>query len=53
MECNSFWEQIELEKHSIYSTPESGIAGREGIAGIVVTDLDELWTFILNDFCFI
>ena len=46
-----FWEQIELEKYSfysIYSTPESGIAGREGIAGIVVTDLDELWTFILE-----
>ena len=42
MECNIFGEQIELEKYSIYSTPESGIAA------IVVTDLDELWTFILE-----
>ena len=25
---------------------ESGITGRAGIAGIVVIDLDELWTFI-------
>ena len=25
---------------------ESGIAGRPGMAGIVVIDLDELWTLI-------
>ena len=31
--------------HSVYSTSESGIAGRAE-AGIVVRDLDELWTFI-------
>ena len=42
MECNIFWEQIELEEYSIYSTPESGIAGRAGIAGILVIDSDEL-----------
>ena len=41
-----FWEYVELEGYSIYSTPESGIAGRAGIAGIVMTDLDELWNFI-------
>ena len=41
-----FWEQVDLEEHSIYSTSESGIAGRAGIAGIVVIDLDGLWTFI-------
>ena len=46
MECNIFWELVELEEYSINSTPESGIAGRAGIAGIVVIDLDELWTFI-------
>ena len=49
MECNIFWEQVELEDYSIYSvcsTSEGGIAGRAGIAGIVVIDLDELWTFI-------
>ena len=46
MECNIFWEQVELEEYSIYSTPESGIAERAGIAGIVVIDLAELWTFI-------
>ena len=47
MECNIFWEYAELEEYSIYSTSESGIAERRGIAGIVVTDLDKLWTFIL------
>ena len=46
MKCRFFWEQVELEEYSIYSTLESGLAGREGIAGIVVIDLDELWTFI-------
>ena len=56
MECDNFWEQVELEEYSIYSvysTLESGIARRAGIAGIVVIDLDGLWTFIpaWNDFC--
>ena len=32
-----------MEAYSIYSTSESGIAGR---AGIVVIDLDGLWIFI-------
>ena len=32
--------KVELEEHSIY------FAERAGIAGIVVIDLDELWTFI-------
>ena len=44
MECDISW--IELEEYSIYSTPKSGIAGRAGIAGIVVIDLHERWTFI-------
>ena len=35
-----------MEEYSIYSTPESGIAGRAGIAGIMVIDLDELWTSV-------
>ena len=48
MECNIFWEQVELEEYSIYSTPESGIDGRAGIAGIVVIDLGERSTFILE-----
>ena len=34
------WKSI--PSNSVYSTLESGIAGREGIAGIVVTDLDRL-----------
>ena len=34
--------------YSIYSTPKSGIDGRAGIAGIVVIDLNELQTFILE-----
>ena len=45
MECSIFWEKVELEEYSIcsvYSTSESGIAGRAGIAGIVVIDLDGL-----------
>ena len=49
MEYNIFWEWVELEKYSIfsvYSTSESGIAGRVGIDGMVVIDLDGLWTFI-------
>ena len=50
MECNIFWEWVELEEYSIcsvYSTLESGIiAGRAGIAGMVVIDLDGLWAFI-------
>ena len=45
MECNIFWEWVELEEYSVYSTSESGIAGRVGIAGIVVIDSDGLWTF--------
>ena len=38
---------------SVYSTSESEIAGRAGIAGIMVIELDGLWTFIpvQNDFC--
>ena len=38
-----------MEEYSIYSvhsTSESEIAGRAGIEGIVVIDLDGLWTFI-------
>ena len=31
---------------SVYSTSESGTAGRAGPAGTVVTDLDGRWTFI-------
>ena len=49
MECNIFWELVELEEYSIYSvysTSESGIAGRAGIARRVVIDLDGVWTFI-------
>ena len=46
MECNIFWEWVELEEYFIYSTSESGIAGRAGIAGIVVINLDGLCTFI-------
>ena len=37
-----------MEEYSIYSIQESGMAGRAGIAGIVVTDSDGLWTFILE-----
>ena len=40
-----------MEEYSIYSsysTSESGIARRAGIAKIVVIDLDGLWTFILE-----
>ena len=48
MECNIFWEYVELEEYSIYSTLESGIAGRAETAGIVVKDFNELWTFILE-----
>ena len=44
--CNIFWEQVELEEYSIYSTPESGIAGRAGIVRIVMIDFAEPWTFI-------
>ena len=56
MECTSFGEQVELEKYSIYfvySASDSGKAGRTTITGIVVTDLDGLWTFIPEegDFC--
>ena len=46
MECDNFWEWVELEEYSIcsvYSISGSGIAGR---AGIVVIDVDGLWTFI-------
>ena len=49
MECNIFWEWVELEEYSIYSvfsTSESGIAGRAGIAATVVIDFNGLWTFI-------
>ena len=31
---------------SVYSTSESVMAGRAGIAGIVAIHLDELWAFI-------
>ena len=41
MEYNIFGEWVELYSiYSVYSTSESGIAGR------VVMDLDGLWTFI-------
>ena len=43
-----FWEKVELEEYSVYSNSEDGIAGRAGIARIVVIDFDELWTFILE-----
>ena len=49
MECNIFWEKVELEEHSIYSvysTSESGIAGRAGIAGIVEIESNGLRAFI-------
>ena len=49
MECNIFWEWVGLEEYStysVYSTSESGIAARAGIAGTVVIDADGLWTFI-------
>ena len=49
MECRILWGYVELEDYSIHficSTPESGIAGRAAIAGIVLIDLDELWTLI-------
>ena len=45
MECNNFWEWEEQEEnpiYSFYSTSESGIAGRGGIAGTVVIDSDGL-----------
>ena len=48
MKCTNFLEQVELEEYSVYSTPETGIAGRAGTAGIVVIDSDKLWTFILE-----
>ena len=34
--------------HFVHSTSESGIAGRAEIAGIVVIDLEGLWTYIPN-----
>ena len=43
MECNIFWEWVELEEYSIYSVYSTS---ESGIAGIVVIDLDGLWTFI-------
>ena len=43
-----FWEYVELEGYSIYSTPESGIAGRAGIAGIVVIDSDNFGLLFRN-----
>ena len=51
MEYNIFRELVQLEEYSIYSvycTSESGIARRAGITEIMVIDLDELWTFILE-----
>ena len=42
MECNIFWEQVELEDYSIYSIYSTS---ESGIAGIVVIDLG-LCTFI-------
>ena len=46
MECNILGGKVELKEYSIYSTSHSGIAGRAGIAGIMVIDLDRFWTFI-------
>ena len=46
MECNIFWEQIELKDSFIYSLYSTSKSGRAGIAGIVVIDLDGLRTFI-------
>ena len=40
MECDNFCE------YSTYSISESGIAGRAGITGTVVIDLDGLRTLI-------
>ena len=42
MECDNFWEQVELEEYSISPC----ISPQRGITGIVVIDLDGLWTFI-------
>ena len=39
MECDNFWEKVELEEYSIY-TSRNGIAGRAGIVKTVVIDLD-------------
>ena len=36
----------EYSVRSVCSTSESGIAGRAGIAGLVVIELEGLWTFI-------
>ena len=44
-----FWEQVDLKGYSIYFDlfhPESEIAGKAGIAEIVMIDFDELWTLI-------
>ena len=38
------WKSIPI--YSVYSTSESGIAVRAGIAAMVVIDLDRLRTFI-------
>ena len=49
MQRKFVWGWVALEEysiHSIYSTSESGIAGRTGIARIVVMHFDGLWTFI-------
>ena len=49
MECNIFWEQVELEEYSIYSvysTSETEIAGRAVIAGTIVLDKEGFGTFI-------
>ena len=43
MECNIFWEWVELEEYSIYSVYSTS---ESGMAGIVVIDSDGLWTFI-------
>ena len=51
MECNNSLEPVKLEEYyiySFYSTSQSGIAGRAGIALTVVIDLFGLWTLILK-----
>ena len=45
--CNIFWKKVELEEYSIYSvysTLETGIAGRARKTGTVVIDQERMWT---------
>ena len=37
----------------VYSTLESGIAGKAGIVGTVVIESDELWIFIPNGMIYV